>query len=169
MLRKIRQRLRPLFILWTIAMWCLLMGEVTWANLLAGLGVGVLVAVALPLPAMPIAGIKVHWGLLLAFIAEWLWDLLVASVKVAWLAVRRQDPPRTAIVTLPMRVANELVLYFACVSYNLQPGGTITDIDIANRTLTIHLLDADDDVDLQREANNVAELERRMIRIFERV
>lgn len=52
--------------------------------------------------------------------------------------------------------------------YNLQPGGTVTDIDIANRMLTIHILDAASEAEIEKEVANVAQLEASMIEIFER-
>lgn len=168
MIAGIRRRFRPWFIVWITIMWCMLMGEVTWANIISGLLVGALVVFGLPLPAMPIAGLHVRWGQLFLYMLGWLWDLMVASVKVAWLALRPADPPRSAIVRVPMRVSNELVLSFATVLYNLQPGGSVSDIDIANRMWTVHLLSADDEEALAHEIENVARLERSMIRIFER-
>lgn len=167
MLKRLRHRIRPAFVLWIIAMWCLLMGEITWANVIAGGLIGLGVVILLPLPAMPIAGLKIHWPRLISFIFIWLFDLLAASVKVAWLALRPADPPKTAIIRMPMRVSNELVLYIATAAYNLQPGGSVSDIDIANRMWTVHLLDVDDKDDLDREVQNIIDLERRMIRIFE--
>jgi len=164
----IRRRFRPWFIVWITLMWCLLMGEFSWANFISGLLVGSLIVFGLPLPAMPIAGLQVHWWALLRYMVSWVRDLLVASVKVAWLALRPADPPKSAIVRVPMRVSNELVLSFATSLYNLQPGGTVSDIDIANRMWTVHLLDAGDERALAREIENVAALERNMIRIFER-
>ena len=117
---------------------------------------------------MPVANLSIRWKALFALILRWFWDLAKASVKVAWLALRPADPPKTAILKVPMRVNNELVLAIGTVLYNLQPGGTVTDIDIANRMWTIHVLDADDEAGIQREINNVAELERRLIYVFER-
>ena len=99
--------------------------------------------------------------------AEWLWDLLTASAKVAWLSLRRAPQPRNAILRVPMRLSNEMVLYLAACAYNLQPGGTATDIDLANREWTIHVLDAETDEDIAREIANVQKLERQMIAIFE--
>lgn len=168
MIDGIRRRFRPWFIVWITLMWCLLMGEFSWANFISGLLVGSLIVFGLPLPAMPIAGLQVHWWALLRYMVSWVRDLLVASVKVAWLALRPADPPKSAIVRVPMRVSNELVLSFATSLYNLQPGGTVSDIDIANRMWTVHLLDAGDERALAREIENVAALERNMIRIFER-
>lgn len=160
-------RFRPSFVLWLTFMWVLLQGELTWGNVLAGLALGTLVVVVLPLPPVPRSGNKVHWGRLARFLAIWFGDLILASVKVAWLALRRRDPPRSAILRVPMRMSSELVLYLAACAYNLQPGGTVSDIDIANREWTIHVLDADTEGDIQREIDNVRTLERQMIDIFE--
>lgn len=168
MIDGIRRRFRPWFIVWITLMWCLLMGEFSWANFISGLLVGSLIVFGLPLPAMPIAGLQVHWWALLRYMVSWVRDLLVASVKVAWLALRPADPPKSAIVRVPMRVSNELVLSFATSLYNLHPGGTVSDIDIANRMWTVHVLDADSPDAIENEINNVAELERNLIRVFER-
>ena len=164
----IKHRFRPWFMVWIVVMWCMLMGEVTVANLVGGLLVSLFIVFALPLPAMPVAGISVSWGKLLVFMAQWFVELMEASIMVGWLAVRPQPVPKTAIVKLPMRVENEFVLSLAVSLYNLQPGGTVSDIDIANRMLTIHLLNADSEKDLEREIAAVRKLEADMIAIFER-
>ena len=44
----------------------------------------------------------------------------------------------------------------------------VSDIDIANRMWTVHLLDAGSEAALAREIETIQTLERRMIRIFER-
>ncbi|AGF73477.1 Na+/H+ antiporter subunit E [Corynebacterium halotolerans] len=168
MFEGLRRRFRPWFVIWIIIMWCLLMGEVTWANAAGGLLVGLFVVLALPLPAMPIAGMRVSWLGLIRYLFIWSGELMVASFKVAWLALRPAAPPRTAILQVPMRVSNDLVLTLATTFYNLQPGGSVSDIDIANRMWTIHVLDAETDEDIAREIENVAALERRMITIFEK-
>jgi len=164
----IKHRFRPWFMVWIIVMWCMLMGEVTVANLVGGLIASLFIVFALPLPAMPVAGISVGWGKLFIFMVQWFVELMEASVKVGWLAVRPQEVPKTAIVRLPMRLENEFVLALAVSLYNLQPGGTVSDIDIANRMLTIHLLDADSEAHLEREIAAVRKLEADMIAIFER-
>ncbi|MDO5032291.1 Na+/H+ antiporter subunit E [Corynebacterium sp.] len=168
MLSGFKHRFRPWFMVGTVLMWCLLMGEFSVANLVGGLLVSLFVVFALPLPAMPISGISVSWGKLVVFAVQWCIQLLQASVKVSWLAIRPQEPPKSAIVVLPMRLDSEFILATAVGLYNLQPGGTVTEIDIANRMLTIHLLSADTEEELQREIDAVAKLEADMIAIFER-
>ncbi len=164
----VQHRFRPWFIVWILVMWCLLMGELTVANVVGGVLVGLAVTYLLPLPAMPVGGLDISWGLLFRFIGVWLWDFVVASLKVAWLAIRPADPPRTAILTAPMRVDNEFVLALAVFLYNLQPGGTVTDIDSAGRMLTVHIFAADNKPDIERALGSIGKLERAMIAIFER-
>ena len=162
-----RHRFRPTFILWLTIMWCLLMGEITWANVFGGMLVGLGIVFLLPLPAMPISELNVSWGRLIRYMFIWTGDLLWASVKVAWIAVRPGEKPKNAILRAPMRVENELALSLAVVLYNLQPGGTVAEIDIANRMLTVHVLEATTQADIDREVANLVSLERHMISIFE--
>lgn len=167
MLQGFKNRFHVSFFVWIIIMWTMLMGEISWANTFGGAAVAFFVLLALPLPATPTKGISISWGRLLLFLLIWLRDLAAASVKIGWLAIRPKEPPKTAILNVPMRVSNDLVLAFATAAYNLQPGGSVSDIDIANRQWTIHVLHADDEEDIQREIDNVLALERRMIAIFE--
>ena len=162
-----RHRFRPTFILWLTIMWCLLMGEVTWANVFGGMLVGLGIVFLLPLPAMPISELNVSWGRLIRYMFIWTGELLWASVKVGWIAIRPGEKPKNAILRGPMRVENELVLSFAVVLYNLQPGGTVAEIDIANRMLTVHVLEATTQADIDREVANLVSLERHRISIFE--
>ena len=163
----VKNRLRWPFVAWLTLMWVLLMGELTWGNAIAGFLLGLAIVLALPLPPVPRQHTRIRWDRLIVFIVQWCWDLIVASGRVAWLALRPQEPPKSAIVQVPMRVSSELVLYLATCAYNLQPGGSVTDLDVAKREWTVHVLDASTPGALEREIENVATLERQMIDIFE--
>ncbi len=162
------RRFHPLYSLWLTLMWVMLMGELSYANLLAGLALAFTITTLLPLPTMPVGRLHISWVPLGVFLLSWAKDIFLASVKVAWLSIRRAEPPRTAIIHAPMRVESEFILALAAVLYNLQPGGAITDIDIAQRMLTIHLLDAHSPAAIEKERAAVARLELHLIRIFER-
>lgn len=167
-MRGLKNRFRPGSIIWLTILWMGLQGEFNFANLLAGLALALLITFGLPLPAMPISRLRINWLAFLELIGSWIFQLMVASAKVAWLALRPQAPPKTSIVQVPMRVQNDLILSFGTMLFNLQPGGSVTDIDIANRMWTIHLLDTDTEEQLQAEIANVAKLEKRLINAFER-
>lgn len=164
----IADRFRPWFIFWLTLMWILLMGELTWANVFGGLALGVAITLLLPLPKLPTGGVSVDLPKLFVFLIRWVGELLVAAVQVSWLAIRPADPPKSAIFKVPMRLNSELALYFATCAYNLQPGGCVTDIDLANRTWTIHVLSAGTQKDVEKALADVDKLERSMIAIFEK-
>lgn len=164
----IRRRFRPYFTAWAVVMWVMLQGELTVGNVLAGLFIGLAVSLLLPLPAIPSGAIHVHLRPLIGLGWHWLGGLFRGAFAVAWISLRPAPPPTTAIVTVPMRVESELILALATALYNLQPGGTVTDIDVGNREWTIHLLNAGSGSDIERQKRAVAELERRLIATFER-
>lgn len=165
---RLSDRFRPWFIFWMTLMWILLMGEITWANVFAGAGLGLAITMLLPLPKLPTGGVDVDLPKLVVFLIRWVGELLVAAVQVSWLAIRPADPPKSAIFKVPMRLNSELALYFATCAYNLQPGGCVTDVDLANRTWTIHVLSAGRQKDVEKALADVDKLERSMIAIFEK-
>ena len=167
-LRNFSARFRPWFIFWMTLMWVLLMGELTWGNVFAGIALSMVITMLLPLPKLPSGGVSVNIPKLIVFLVRWVGELLVAAVQVSWLAVRPVDPPKGAIFKVPMRLNSELALYFATCAYNLQPGGCVTDIDLANRTWTIHVLSAGTQKDVEKALADVDKLERSMIAIFEK-
>lgn len=163
-----KRRFRPWSILWITAMWNIFYGEFTWGNTLAGLALGLLIVLGLPLPQIPVSALGIRWLPLLKLLLLFGVDLLVSSLRVSWLAIRRAEQPPSAIIQVPMRVQEDMVLAIAVELLNLTPGGTVTDIDIANRMLTMHILDARSTKVIAEAERDVAKLERALIRIFEK-
>ncbi|AEG84753.1 Na+/H+ antiporter subunit E [Corynebacterium ulcerans] len=168
MIAGVRRRFRPLFVVVATVMWVMLMGELSVGNLVAGLLVGLIVSIALPLPSLPAEGLTINILPFLGLISRWTLYLFSGSIRVAWLSIRKAEPPRSAIVTVPMRVDSELVLSLATTLYNLQPGGTVTDIDVANRLWTVHILDASSTDKVDAEIAAIEQYEQRLKRAFER-
>ena len=147
------RRIRPFSLIWLAAMWCLLYGEVTLGNVLAGLGIGIGIQLVFPLPALPMQSVKVDFGALAGLMWMFVTGLISGAVSVSWLAIRPQEPPKSAILTAPM--------------YNLQPGGTVLDIDLARHEWTVHLLDASTPEKIEQGFADIADLERRLLAAFE--
>lgn len=60
MIAGVRRRFRPLFVMVATVMWVMLMGELSVGNLVAGLLVGLIVSIALPLPSLPAEGLTIN-------------------------------------------------------------------------------------------------------------
>lgn len=167
--REERRKSRPSFILfiWIVIMWQLLWGEVTWANIFGGIGVALLISIFVPMPRVPVSDIRVNWPAMIKLFATFFVDFLVASFTVAYLALRRQDPPPCAVVEIPMRTRDDLTLASAIALINLQPGGLVIDIDNRRKTVTMHLLDGSSTGRIDKTVAQLARLERQVIRAFE--
>ncbi len=164
-----RRKSQPSFILfvWLIVMWQLLWGEVTWANVAGGIGVALLVSIFVPMPRVPVSDISVNWPAMIRLFATFFVDFIVASFTVAWLALRRSDPPPSAVVEVPMRTRDDLTLASAIALINLQPGGLVIDIDNRRKTVTMHLLDGSSTGRIDKTIAQLGRLERQVVRAFE--
>lgn len=167
--REERRKGRPSFILflWIVVMWQLLWGEITWANIAGGIGVALLISIFVPMPRVPVSDIRVNWPAMIALFATFIVDFIVASFTVAWLALRRADPPPSAIVEIPMRTRDDLTLASAIALINLQPGGLVIDINTRRKTVLMHLLDGSSTGRIDKTIAQLGRLERQVVKAFE--
>jgi multicomponent Na+:H+ antiporter subunit E len=150
---------------WLVLIWILLWGTWSWANLLSGLLVAVVVTNVLPLPAV-IGGARVRPVALLLFAASFLKDLVVSSAQVAWQAIRPSGMQQGAIIAVQLRTDSDLLLTLIAESLTLVPGSIVLDLDRPRRTLGVHLLHVDDADDLARQRAGVLTMEDRIVRAF---
>ncbi|HEX7827486.1 Na+/H+ antiporter subunit E [Mycolicibacterium llatzerense] len=154
-------------LVWLMAVWILLWGNISVANILGGLAVGLLITVLLPLPQVPVAG-RLH-PLSLAWLAlKVAYYLVLSSVQVAWLAIRPGPPPLTAVLRARLELKSDLVLALAVNVINLIPGSIVLEIDQARRFIYVHVLDVGSERAVQQFYRQIAEVERLMIASFER-
>src|SRR5699024_6900620 len=107
-----RRRRRPHAIwgvlLWLTVVWVFLWGELTLASVVNGLVIGLVITTVLPLPRTPFNGRFRPWGTIL-LIAHFLWDVELASIEVAKIALRR-EPPKGAVIRVRLRSHNDVYL-----------------------------------------------------------
>jgi multicomponent Na+:H+ antiporter subunit E len=146
-----------------VAVWILLWGVFSWANLISGLLVAAVVLAVFPLPPVTFAGRPHPLGLLhLAW--RFIADLVVGSAQLAVLAFRFGHRPRSAIIRVPLRVRSDLVLTFTGEAVSLVPGSLIVDTDQASTTLYIHVIGVSDRAAVERFRHEVYETEARIVR-----
>jgi len=146
-----------------VAVWMLLWGVFSWANLASGLVVSALVITVFPLPPVTFAG-RPHPLGLLRFAGRFLTDLTAASVQLAVLAFRPGHEPRSAIIRVPLRVPSDLNLTLTGEAVSLVPGSLIVDTDQASTTLYIHVIGVSDRAAVERFRREVYAVEARIVR-----
>jgi multicomponent Na+:H+ antiporter subunit E len=157
-------RLRPQLplLVWLVLVWILLWGTWSWANLVSGTVVALLVTVLLPLPTTT-GGTRVRLLPLLSFVGHFVADLVVSGAQVAWLALR-PGLRQSAIVRVQLRTDSDLVLTMVAEALSLVPGSLVLDLDREERSIAVHLLHVRDRDHVERERAGVLVVEARLIR-----
>jgi multicomponent Na+:H+ antiporter subunit E len=158
-----RWRDRAITVAVLLAVWMLLWGVFSWANLISGLLVAVVVLTVFPLPPVTFAGRPRPLGLL-RFGLRFVVDLVRASAQLSWLAFRFGHHPRSAIIRVPLRVRSDLILTLTGEAVSLVPGSLIVDTDQACTTLYIHVIGVSDRAEVERFRRAVYEVEARIVR-----
>ncbi|KHK96018.1 sodium:proton antiporter [Microbacterium mangrovi] len=151
------------FFVWLVALWMLLWGQFTVLAFVTGLIVVVLVTTVFRLPPVELSGrINVWWGVV--FVLDFLWGLVRGSLTVAWqvLDVRRQ--PGAAIVAVPLRTDDDLIMTHTAVVASLIPGSLVIEADRARRVLYLHVIGVRSDRDVEKQRADVLHWEERIVR-----
>jgi multicomponent Na+:H+ antiporter subunit E len=92
-------------------------------------------------------------------------DLVRSCAQVVWLAFA-PGKPRGAIIAVPVRADDDLLLTIVAESLTLVPGSVVIDMDRERRTLSIHILHVRDLADVERRRAAVLAEEDRVVRAF---
>jgi multicomponent Na+:H+ antiporter subunit E len=163
----LRRRLRhqlPLLV-WLVLVWNLLWGTWSWANLLSGILVALVVTSVLPLPPVE-GGIHFRPVAALRFVGHFLVDLVSSAAQVAWQTIRPRGIGRQAIIRVQLRTDSDLLLTIVCESLTLVPGSMVIDMDRERRILAVHVLHVEDERDVEAQRRSVLAEEERVVRAF---
>lgn len=144
-------------------LWILLWEEVSWGNAVSGAVLAVVVTRLFYLPPAELSGrFNAYWAL--AFVVHFAADLVRSSIHVARIALRPGFVPRNAVIAIDLHTSSDLLLTLAGHALTLIPGSLIVDVDRANTTLYVHVLDAPDDEAIERNRRAILRTEERLVR-----
>jgi multicomponent Na+:H+ antiporter subunit E len=150
---------------WLVLVWILLWGTWSWANVLSGVTVALVVMLVLPLPPV-VGGTRVRPLPLLLYIGHFLVDLVVSGAQVAWRAIGPGGVRQGAIVRVQLRADSDLLLTVVAETLSLVPGSLVLDLDRDARLIAVHLLHVDDLADVEQQKADVLATEERIVRAF---
>ena len=148
---------------WLTAVWVLLWGELSVANVLGGVAVAVLVTASLPMPAIEFHG-RVHLVPLLYLVWRFVADLVVASAQVAAQALDPRRVPRGAVLGVALRSHSDLYLTLTGELCSLVPGSLVVEAHRVTGMLYIHVLDVDTAGGVEAARAHVLDTEARLLR-----
>ena len=120
--------------------WTALQGDITLANLVVGYGVGyVILALLAKGGVMPSSLVSrtVHAVGLAGF---FIWELMLANMKVAIDVLRPGTTIRPAVVAIPLDVTSDGEILLLSMLINITPGSVTIDLSRDRRTLYVHVM-----------------------------
>lgn len=147
-------------VVWLTVVWVGLWGQLTFANVLGGLVVALVLVAVLPLDRVPDRAVVSPVGLA-RFAGQFATDLVSASVQVVVLALRPRVRLRQAVVAVPVRGASDQLLTLLADAISLTPGTLTLEVDRPSSTLYVHVLDVGEGPDgVERIRTDIIALER---------
>lgn len=160
--RRIRRYELPL-VIGLVITWMALWREVSPLSLVSGLVVAIVVMRIFYLPPVELAGrFNVLWSI--RYLVFFFWNVAVASVHVAWIALRPKPVPNCAIIRVQLRTQSDFILTLVSLTISLIPGSFPVEVDREQRILYLHVLDTPDDAAVAKMHRTVAHIETLLIR-----
>lgn len=149
--------------IWLTAVWVLLWGELSVANVLAGIAVATVATVLLPMPRIDVA---MRWRLLgfVVLIGQFIRDLVVASVEVAALALDPRRSPKGAVIAVQLRSRSDLYLTITSQLTALVPGSVVVETRRLTGVIYVHVLDVATTGGVEQARAQVQRQEERVLR-----
>lgn len=147
---------------WLVLLWCLLWGSLSWLTLLSGVIIAFVVTRVFYLPAVQFSGrFNLWWALV--FAVHFGWDVLRASVEVAWLALNTRRVPNSSIVAVSLRSSSDLIMTLVSIAISLVPGSLVVEADRLRGVLYVHVLDTATPEDVAVARADVEGVEHRIV------
>lgn len=159
--------LRAGVLLWLTMVWVALWGRISAANILAGLAVGVVIMVTLPLPRIPVSG-QLRILPLLKLLAYFTYNAIESSLQLAWFALRPGPAPVTGVLRVQFAFRSDLVLVLCTNLLNLIPGTMVLEIDREQCVVYVHVIDVSSEKAVASFYHTIRRMEALLIGAFER-
>jgi multicomponent Na+:H+ antiporter subunit E len=163
--RSVRQlvwRQLPFFV-WLVALWMLLWGQFSVVAVSLKKKAAVAVTRVFRLPPVELSGrVNLWYGLI--FVLTFLGAVVRGSLTVAWQVLDFRRQPGTAIIAVPLRIDDDLIMTHTAVTASLIPGSLIVDADRDRRVLYLHVIGVRSAEDVEAQRRSVLRWERRIVR-----
>ncbi|MBX9246528.1 Na+/H+ antiporter subunit E [Actinotalea ferrariae] len=152
-----------LAVVWLTSVWVLLWGDLSVANVLAGLAIAVLAVRSLRMPKVDFHG-RIHVLSLLFLMYRFAVDLVVASTQVALLALNPRRRAQSAVLAVQLRSHSDLYLTLTAQLCSLVPNSVVVEAHRISGMLYVHVLDVGLAGGVDAARQHVLDTEARILR-----
>ena len=120
--------------------WATLQGEVTTNNLLVGGALGYAVLTLLQKGGVLSPAFQNRAARALGLAGFFIWELMVANVRVALDVLSPRTTIRPAVVAIPLDITSDAEILLLSALINITPGSVTIDLSEDRRTLFVHVM-----------------------------
>ncbi|WP_262927767.1 Na+/H+ antiporter subunit E [Microbacterium sp. NIBRBAC000506063] len=95
---------------------------------------------------------------------RFLWAVMIGSFLVAGQVWNFGRQPGAAIMAVPLRYADDIIMTHVAVTSSLIPGSLVVETDRVRRILYLHVIGVNSAQDVDRMRDGVLEWEKRIVR-----
>lgn len=154
---------RWLLVVWLVAVWVALWGDLSVANLLSGLAVATVLLVALPVGRDRLHHYRVRPLAVLRLVWHFVRKLVESNVAIIRTVIARDDRIRTGVISVPVVSDSDVLLTVVANLTALTPGMMAIEVERDPVQFYVHVLRLED---VERSRNDVLELERLVVEAF---
>lgn len=151
------------FLVWLVLLWMLLWNQFTVLSLVTGLVVAVFVTRVFRLPTIELSG-RINLWYAASFVAQFLFAVLLGAIAVTIQVFDFRRQPGAAIIGIPLKYADDLIMTHVSVTASLIPGSLVVETDRNRRILYLHVIGVRDRADVETQREEVLRWERRIVR-----
>jgi multicomponent Na+:H+ antiporter subunit E len=145
-----------------VALWVFLWDHVDALTIVTGVVLAIAVTRALYLPPVLLSGRFNPWRALLLGL-RMMFDVVVASLQVAFFAIDPRWKPMNAIIAVQLLTRSDFVITLTAEAITVVPGTVVVDIDRERGLLYLHVLGTRTEADLERTHRSVLGTEERIV------
>jgi multicomponent Na+:H+ antiporter subunit E len=151
------------FLAWLVVLWMLLWAQFTLLSFVTGLVVAVFVTRVFRLPTVELSGrINLWYALVLG--VRFLFAVVRGALLVAMQVLDVRRRPGTAIIAVPLKYSDDLMMTHVSVASSLIPGSLVVEADRDRRILYLHVIGVRNMADVEKQREGVLRWEKRIVR-----
>jgi len=151
------------FLVWLVLLWVLLWNQFTVLSVVTGLVVAIFVTRVFRLPTIELSG-RINVWYAAVFLAHFLFAVMHGALAVTIQVFDFRRQPGAAIMGVPLKYADDLIMTHVSVTSSLIPGSLVVETDRNRRILYLHVIGVRTRADVDKQRDGVLRWERRIVR-----
>lgn len=151
------------FLAWLVVLWMLLWNQFTVLSFVTGFFVAVFVTRVFRLPTIELSGrINLWYGAL--FVVQFMFAVLMGAISVTIQVFDFRRQPGAAIIAVPLKYADDLIMTHVSVTSSLIPGSLVVETDRDRRILYLHIIGVRTRAAANAQRDGILRWEKRIVR-----